>query len=148
MADRNRIRTRRAVGGRRGSLVLVDAREANPAPSLPDGSDTPRSGAIALAANGIERAGAAAGLSEFCCSRARAPRSRGRLAIIGGSRSGPARRRLRGFPQSPANELRPSTTANLARIDAAPESAGFRAAYISGQVLLITSYPDRFSPGA
>jgi hypothetical protein len=157
MAALNRIRTRGAVGGRRALLgllgllellVLVNAREANPAQSVPDGSDTPGSGATALGANGIEAAAGLAALFEFFYSRLRAARQRGGVAIVGGACSGAAQRCFRGLPWWPAMEPRRGAAARVARTGSVVDSTAFRHAYVSGQVLLITSFHGRFPPGA
>ena len=154
MAGRYRIRTNGAIGGRRGSLVgflggfLVSAREANPVQSVAYGSDTPRSGASALAANGIGIIAGVAELSEFCYSRSRALRSRGGVAIGGGWRLGAAQRGFSRLPQLLPKPLRRGASANVARTDSAMDSTAFRHAYVSGQVLLISSFHGRFLLGA
>jgi hypothetical protein len=150
MADRYRIRTNGAIGGRRGYLVgfLVSAREANPAQSVAYGSDTPRSGASALCANGIGSTADVAELYEFCYSRLRRLRSRGRVALAGSWSFGAAQRRSRGSLQLSAKALRRGALANAARTDSVVESTAFRHAYVSGQVLLITSFHGQFPLGA
>jgi hypothetical protein len=139
MADRYRIRTNGAIGGRRGSLVNV--REANPAQSVAYGSDTPGFGACALDANGIGGAGGVAGLSEFCYSRWCWLRLCGRCL-------GAAQVTFWGLLRLLAKELRQGTAANVERIDTALETTEFCDAYVSGQDLLITSFRGRFPLGA
>jgi hypothetical protein len=150
MADRYRIRTNGAIGGRRGFLIgfLVSAREANPAQSVAYGSDTPRSGASALRANGIGSTAGGAELYEFCYSWLRGLCSRGRVAIVGGRRFGADQRGFRGSLQLPAKSLRRGALANVAYADSVMDLTAFRHAYVSGQVLLITSFHGRFPLGA
>ena len=150
MAGRYRIRTNGAIGGRRGSLVgfLVSAREVNPVQSVAYGSDTPRSSASALAANGIGIIAGVAELYEFCYSRSRALRSRGGVAIGGGWRFAAAQRGFSRLPQLLPKPLRRGASANVARTDSAMDSTAFRHAYVSGQVLLISSFHGRFLLGA
>jgi hypothetical protein len=150
MADRHRIRTNGAIGGRRGFLLgfLVSAREANPAPSVAYGSDTPGFDASALGGNGIEGAAGGGELYEFCYSWSRASRSRGGVAIVGGWRSAPAQPGFSGLPRLPAKLPRQDAAGNAARTDSGMESTAFRHAYVSGQVLLISSFDGRFPLGA
>ena len=146
MADRYRIRTNGAIGGRRG--FLVSAREANPAQSAAYGSDTPRSGASALRANGIGSAAGGAELYEFCYSWWRGLRSRGRVAIVGGWRFGAGQQGFWGPLWLLAKSLRWGAPANVARTDSAVDLTAFRHAYVSGQVLLISSFHGQFLRGA
>jgi hypothetical protein len=150
MADRYRIRTNGAIGGRRGFRIgfLVSAREANPAQSVPYGSDTPRPGASALGANGIGSTAGGAELYEFCYSRLRGIRFRGRVAIVGEWLFAAAQRGFSGLLRLPAKSLRRGTSANVARTDRAVDLTPFRHAYVSGQVLLISSFDGQFPLGA